>query len=93
MRARLSQQETEARVRTDAILEQLVNACRQVGLSSFILVQSFLRSPAKLSQFFFVAVFSLHKCIIIMSLVQVGELEGNEAKANEELSQLRNEVQ
>ena len=52
MRARLSQQETEARVRTDAILEQLVNACRQVGRSSFILVQSFLRSPAKLSQFF-----------------------------------------
>ena len=33
MRARLNQQETEARVRTDAILEQLVNACRQVGLS------------------------------------------------------------
>ena len=42
---------------------------------------------------FFVAVFSLHKCIIIMSLVQVGELEVNEAKASEELSQLRNEVQ
>ena len=41
MRARLNQQETEARVRTDAILEQLVNACRQVGRSSFILVQYF----------------------------------------------------
>ena len=65
MRARLSQQETEARVRTDAILEQLVNACRQVGRSSFILVQYFLRSPAKLSQFFFVAVFSLHNHNVI----------------------------
>ena len=42
---------------------------------------------------FFVAVFSLHKSIIIRSLVQVGELEVNEAKASEELSQLRNEVQ
>ena len=89
MRARLSQQETEARVRTDAILEQLVNACRQVGRSSFILVQSF----RQIEPIFFVAVFSLHKCIIIMSLVQVGELEVNEAKASEELSQLRNEVQ
>ena len=52
MRARLSQQETEARVRTDAILEQLVNACRQVGRSSFILVQSFLRSPPNCANFF-----------------------------------------
>ena len=90
MRARLSQQETEARVRTDAILEQLVNACRQVGRSSFILVQYFLRSPAKLSLFFLLR---FSHFIIIMSLVQVGELEGNEAKANEEMSQLRNEVQ
>ena len=49
---------------------------------------NFFKISAKLIQFF-----SLHKCIIIMSLVQVGELEVNEAKASEELSQLRNEVQ
>ena len=92
MRARLNQQETEARVRTDAILEQLVNACRQVGRSSFTCA-IFLKISRQIEPVFFVAVFSLHKCIIIMSLVQVGELEVNEAKASEELSQLRNEVQ
>ena len=64
MRARLSQQETEARVRTDAILEQLVNACRQVGRSSFTCA-IFLKISRQIEPIFFVAVFSLHNHNVI----------------------------
>ena len=79
MRVKLSQQEFEARARTEAILQQLVIACRQVGP-----LLSYLDYLFYLDQ--------ILPRLSLIWLVQVGELEKREVKASEEVASLRREV-
>ena len=101
MRSKLSQQEFEARARTEAILQQLVIACRQVGrmagkLSGLSLVWNVVCLDYLISGLYLFCTISfldyIFSGLYLIWLVQVGELEKREVKASEEVASLRQEV-